>query len=135
MTYAAGLDATAQIILLDNDVPPVPASLSDAARFLTQATFGPTLPEIDRVQSMGYEAWLAEQFAAPPSSFVGFLDGITGETVDEPHLQEAWMTHAMVGPDQLPGSASPTRCSQSWSCLTTTASRARRTHWPPTWTC
>ncbi len=101
MTYAAGLNATAQIILLDNDVPPVPASLSDAARFLTQATFGPTLPEIDRVQSMGYEAWLAEQFAAPPSSFVGFLNGITGETVDEPHLQEAWMTHAMVGPDQL----------------------------------
>jgi uncharacterized protein (DUF1800 family) len=59
------------------------------------------MAEIERVQTTGYEPWLNEQFALPASSFLGYLDAITGETVDEPHLQEAWVTHAMVGPDQL----------------------------------
>ena len=100
-SYSVGQQFSAQVLVLDNDAAAVPATLSDAARFLTQATFGPTLAEIDRVQGIGYESWLSEQFALPPSSFVGFLDAVTGEKVDEPHLQEAWMTHAMVGRDQL----------------------------------
>jgi len=101
MSYTVGASPSAQAIVLDDDVAPVPTTLSDAARFLTQATFGPTIPEIDRLQAIGYDAWLNEQYAAPTSSFIGYLDAITGETVDEPHLQEAWMHYAMIGQDQL----------------------------------
>ena len=36
-----------------------------AARLLDQAAFGPTPDEQARVQKLGYENWLAEQFATP----------------------------------------------------------------------
>lgn len=45
-----------------------PGSLSqaDAARFLTQSTFGPTIQSINHLVDVGsYEAWLDEQFAKP----------------------------------------------------------------------
>ena len=43
----------------------MPASRNAAARFLTQATFGPTEADIDRVMVIGYGAWIDEQFARP----------------------------------------------------------------------
>ncbi|RZL02110.1 MAG: DUF1800 domain-containing protein [Rubrivivax sp.] len=39
----------------------------EATRFLTQATFGPTQDEVHHVMAVGYQAWLAEQFAMPMS--------------------------------------------------------------------
>ena len=45
-----------------------PASRAEAARFLTQATFGPTDAAIDRVMAIGYGAWIDEQFAKPAST-------------------------------------------------------------------
>lgn len=39
-----------------------PPSREQASRFLTQATFGPTMAEIDRLRQMGYVAWLNDQF-------------------------------------------------------------------------
>ncbi len=42
-----------------------PASTNDTIRFLEQATWGPTNTEIARVQSMGFRAYLNEQFNAP----------------------------------------------------------------------
>ncbi len=47
--------------------PPPPASISaaQASRFLAQASIGATRSDIARVQSLGYAAWLAEQFALP----------------------------------------------------------------------
>ena len=45
-----------------------PASRAEAARFLTQATFGPTDADIDRVMAVGYGAWIDEQFAKPAST-------------------------------------------------------------------
>ena len=41
---------------------------AQAARFLTQATLAPTDTEIARVRALGYEAWLDEEFAKPPSA-------------------------------------------------------------------
>ena len=38
-----------------------------AARFLTQATFGPTDASIDHVLAIGYSAWIDEQLAKPAS--------------------------------------------------------------------
>ena len=43
----------------------MPASRDAAARFLTQATFGPTEADIDRVMAIGYGAWIDEQLARP----------------------------------------------------------------------
>ncbi len=40
---------------------------ADASRFLTQATFGPTMASIDRVLNVQLEAWLEEEFAKPQS--------------------------------------------------------------------
>src|SRR5690349_3689420 len=39
-----------------------PATDDEAARFLTQATFGPNPAEIASLKSLGYEAWLDQQF-------------------------------------------------------------------------
>lgn len=41
----------------------VPASREEAARFLTQATFGPTDAQVDSVMNAGYGAWLDAQLA------------------------------------------------------------------------
>jgi uncharacterized protein (DUF1800 family) len=40
-----------------------PATREEAARFLAQATFGPTDADIDRVMALGYGPWIDEQFA------------------------------------------------------------------------
>ncbi|WP_418320616.1 DUF1800 domain-containing protein [Piscinibacter sakaiensis] len=51
--------------------PPGPAaspSRVQAARFLSQASLASTAAEIERVRSLGYAGWLAEQFAMPRSS-------------------------------------------------------------------
>lgn len=47
-----------------SDLPP---SRDEAARFLTQATFGPTEAEVDRLMAIGYRAWIEDQFARPAS--------------------------------------------------------------------
>jgi uncharacterized protein (DUF1800 family) len=46
----------------------------EAARFLTQATFGPNEADIARVMKMGYSAWIDEQFAKPQASHVSAWD-------------------------------------------------------------
>jgi uncharacterized protein (DUF1800 family) len=46
----------------------LPGSREQAARFLTQASFGPTEADIDRVMAVGYGAWVDEQLATPASS-------------------------------------------------------------------
>ncbi|QOV90981.1 DUF1800 family protein [Humisphaera borealis] len=53
--------------------PALPGGLptaQDAARFLHQSTFGPTKAEITRLQQIGYDAWLTEQFAMPTNRLV-----------------------------------------------------------------
>lgn len=45
---------------------------ADAARFLDQATFGATAADIGHVQSVGFNAYIAEQLAAPVSQYSGF---------------------------------------------------------------
>ncbi len=50
-----------------------------AARFLTQASFGPTLAEIDRVAGMGFEAWIDEQLEEEPSLHQPYLAEIKAD--------------------------------------------------------
>jgi uncharacterized protein (DUF1800 family) len=51
-------------------------SRPQAARFLTQATFGPTLADLDRVQQLGYAAWITEQQARPATLHSTYIRGI-----------------------------------------------------------
>ncbi len=56
------------LIATVSGTPPVPiVAPNDAARFLTQATFGPTDADIRTLSLEGYQAWLSQQFAMQPT--------------------------------------------------------------------
>ncbi len=80
-----------------------PHSDAEAARFLTQATFGPTLAEISRLRAIGYNAWLASQVTQPASHERQYMEQqeLAGLDVYQSARQEAWWLHAIAGPDQL----------------------------------
>ncbi len=85
-----------------------PYNRYEAARFLNQATFGATLTEIDRLQRIGYNAWLDEQLALPASQHLPFLDNLiaqipAGQSIDvwQDKRQEIWFKNALSAPDQL----------------------------------
>ncbi|MEM9305332.1 MAG: DUF1800 family protein [Pseudomonadota bacterium] len=106
------LPAQAQIFVSGferNEGQVAPLTEAEAARFLTQATFGPTLEEIERLQGMGIDAWLDEQLGLPTSEQLPFLDGLIDDALSagqEPrvyqqHRQEIWWRNALEEPDQL----------------------------------
>ena len=85
-----------------------PFTDSDAARFLAQATFGPTDADIAHLRSIGYQAWLNEQFAASPTYEItdqgtqtAYLNWVasSGEQVGQDTRFEAWLLGALGGPD------------------------------------
>ncbi len=56
------------LIATVSGTPPTPiVSPNDAARFLEQATFGPTDADIRTLSLEGYQAWLNQQFAIQPT--------------------------------------------------------------------
>ena len=89
--------------------PEGPFTRAEAQRFLTQATFGPTLAEIDRLLAMGYNAWLDEQFVATTSRQLPFLDQLiqadiaANRPIDvwQDKRQEIWWRNVLSGNDQL----------------------------------
>ncbi len=97
-----------------------PVDDADAARFLAQATFGATDADIAHLRLVGYDGWLNEQFAAPKSSQVPYLNWVQGlvcagndeycNVVTEwthPRLQ-IWAINALGTPDPSRGGALPT---------------------------
>lgn len=75
---------------------------TDAARFLTQATFGPTPEDLDFVQQHGYEYWLEYQTLVPQTSHLAFLDGYRQGEFPDPALRtDAWWWVSVRGQDQL----------------------------------
>lgn len=101
--------------LLAVSIPPARAqqpSANDAARFLEQATFGPNSALIAHVQSVGYAAFLDEQFALPASSYpplplqpTTVPPTCTGVCVRDNYsmypVQVTFFKNALQGPDQL----------------------------------
>jgi uncharacterized protein (DUF1800 family) len=76
---APGPATSADLIATVNGTPPTPVVIPpDAARFLQQATFGPTDADIRHLSMIGYEAWLNEQFNI-------------AETLQEPAVEQAVM--------------------------------------------
>jgi uncharacterized protein (DUF1800 family) len=95
--------------------PPAPPAVnlkvvtqSDAARFLTQATFGPTLADINTVATGGYAAWIAAQMALPETSH---LAATRADSVAFPNTSQfpviendryaSWWKIGATAPDQL----------------------------------
>ncbi len=94
-------------------------SATDAARFLTQATFGPWQGNLISLPQKGYQAWINEQMALPASSHrtetmndfrqnatsggTGTRDPVTQvyPRPGGPHRQAAWWKIAVTGEDQL----------------------------------
>jgi uncharacterized protein (DUF1800 family) len=68
-----------------------------AARFLEQASWGPSAESIAHLQDVGFEAWLAEQFAAPAS----FYKSSTSTADNLTEQQSEFFVHAVTGKDQL----------------------------------
>jgi uncharacterized protein (DUF1800 family) len=82
-----------------------PPKMSDraAARFLDQATWGPTPASIAALEEMGIDAWLASQFAATPSDIPDqpLLNSAGNVNQDLGPIQSAFFQNAVSGPDQL----------------------------------
>ena len=93
-----------QVVPVPTPAPPLasgPPTVTDAGRFLSQSTFGANSALIAKVQSQGFDAFLNEQFAAPVSSHLSFVDasGVNPPTITQ--TNDAWWTHAIAGQDQL----------------------------------
>ena len=84
-----------------------PVSKAESARFLTQATFGPTEAEIDAVATTGYAAWLEAQFAKPQALHRSYLNqasadlAATGGTISDTNFYDSWWSQAIAGEDQF----------------------------------
>ncbi len=52
---------------------------AQASRFLMQASFGPTLADIERVQQLGYAGWIAEQKALPATLHSTYIKRIIAD--------------------------------------------------------
>ncbi len=85
-----------------------PYTEKEAARFLTQATFGPTIADIENLQRIGYNAWFDQQYAATTSLQLPFLDGLinavpAGQPIEvwQDKRIEVWFANAQTKPDQL----------------------------------
>ncbi len=86
-------------------------SATDAARFLAQTTFGPTDADISTLRTLGYQAWLNQQFAATPtyettdlpgktnSAYLNWVANVLKEQLGQNNRQEAWFLGALGGPD------------------------------------
>ena len=87
----------------------MPSARAAAARFLTQATFGPTDADIDRVMAIGYGAWIDEQFAKPQGSQRATWEAAdaavkainSGNSVYQDGTINAFWKAAISGDDQL----------------------------------
>jgi uncharacterized protein (DUF1800 family) len=84
-------------------VADAPASDSEAARFLTMATFGPTPAEIAHLRAVGYAEWFAQQLAMPATLQRPYVESRDAgvPTPGQADRMQAWFAAAITAPDQL----------------------------------
>ncbi len=92
--------------------PPAPPAWNDdhantnaAARFLIQATFGPSPAEIAAVQSLGYTNWIDAQIALPATHHLPTVLANVSADPTTPYpgtlTFNTWWRHSITAPDQL----------------------------------
>jgi uncharacterized protein (DUF1800 family) len=88
-----------------------PATISDidAARFLKQATFGPTEADIAKVKQLGFSKWIDEQLSLPVTSHLEHLDRMALFKGAQQKLLELSRTANTLG---LPGAVMPMASTQ-----------------------
>jgi uncharacterized protein (DUF1800 family) len=83
-----------------------PPTQAEAARFLTQASFGPTTSSIGAVVGSGYSGWLNAQFTKPQHLHQAYVDQIaaglaTGVSLSQNQFFESFWQQATSGDDAL----------------------------------
>jgi uncharacterized protein (DUF1800 family) len=82
---------------------------NESARFLAQASYGPTEASINALTRSSFAAWLDAQFAMPRSTHRSFLDrrtvelaaATTPQTASQTQFRESYWAQALSGEDQL----------------------------------
>jgi uncharacterized protein (DUF1800 family) len=107
-TGSAGTTATLTLTVTGTATPPpppppAPITRNEAARFLAQATFGPTDADIERLRAIGYAAWIDEQLALPGSNaHQACLDAAAARgDGDDKDVVACFWRQAFTGRDQL----------------------------------
>ena len=90
------------------DFPPdAPASIGDASRFLTQATFGASTQDVNYLMAQGIDEWLEEQIAAPATLSEPTVEAVVvartagGQGVGNTQRLNRFYWQAAYAPDQL----------------------------------
>ena len=84
-----------------------PADANAAARFLTQATFGPTPADVAYLMAQGYGEWIDEQLAKPTTLGEPTVEAVVnartagGQKVGNTQRLNRWFWQAVYAPDQL----------------------------------
>ena len=87
-----------------------PATRSAAARFLTQATFGPSDYDTELVMKLGYSAWIDRQFTLPATSHRAYWEAAdaalraadpASKGAAQDQVWESFWSQAVSGQDQL----------------------------------
>ncbi|QSI76237.1 DUF1800 domain-containing protein [Niveibacterium microcysteis] len=78
----------------------------EAARFLEQASFGPTQASINALSTSNFSAWLDAEFAKPQTLHKTTVDQLqaglaAGKSLDQSHFFESFWKQAVTGDDQL----------------------------------
>ena len=99
VTDTAGLtnEKTATVTVLSAGTP---ATDFEAARLLTQATFGPTLAGIEQVKTMGIENWVDWQLSSKGPPHLDYVLVHSNNSGRGPR-HEVWWTDVVEGDDQL----------------------------------
>lgn len=77
--------------------------LGEVSRFLAQATFGPSMYEINNVSDIGYTAWFQAEFAKSQSLHRSYMDEIilAGGIPNDVDFYSVWWKNALIGGDPL----------------------------------
>ncbi len=106
-------DGTARALAIRDDAPGLaadsPATRSEAARLLTQSTFGPNDYDIEMLIKLGQSAWIDQQFALPATSHRAYWEAADAAiklvtptaSAGQDQVWESFWGQAVNGRDQL----------------------------------
>ena len=93
----------------------MPSSARDAARFLSQASFGPrSTDEVEALRRGGFEAWMEQQFGRPVASHLAYVEQQRQLNMDNRASEE--LSYEAVWQQWLFGDV-PLRSRTSWALL------------------